>query len=276
MLASKETRRLTPSSKTLLKYEEADGFIRVHSRKGKEKDQEYRSIYITRGESRDSNASSQSGSESSEDSDTPPMSAREESLRNLEQRVAKNPTSESDWLLLIQHTLNGIMPSSKNAEKARAEISVSILERALSAHPSNVRSILLRLKYLRTGEVIWDLVKTRQEWEKALKDVGSTDIYVEWLDWVIRATPSFNSVVEDGIRATNLVASSVIDDKADCAKLRIFWRITTFFRQAGALTVLDFHTNLQICLRLCGTWICPLPGAGRIVHAFSVLRRALL
>ena len=234
LLNAGQIRRLTASTKASSKYEEADGFIRVRSRKGKEKEQEYRSISIGLNEKEDSDISSQSEGESSgDDSDTSPLSAREESIRSLEKLLTEDPTSESNWLLLLQHTVGSAVPSKKNEEKARAEISVSILERALSAHPSNSRSLLLRLKYLRVGESIWDTTRMRKEWDKALRDVGSVDLVVEWLDWAMRTSSTLDSVIEDAIRATRLVDSSGADEDGDRARLRVLWRIATFFRQAG-------------------------------------------
>ncbi|KAL5495358.1 hypothetical protein ACEPAI_821 [Sanghuangporus weigelae] len=236
LLASGDTRRLTATNRTRLKYEEVDGFIRVSSRKrkGKEKDQAYRAISLDDKDESDSDSSSQDeGGSSAEGSDVSPMSAREETLRNLEQRLANDPTSESMWLFLLHHSISGIDPSSKNADRARAEISVSVLERALSAHQANARSPLLRLKYLKAGEVIWDMTRMKDEWRKALKAIPTADMHVDWLDWTIRSTPDFSAVVEYAIETTNLVSNIGAGEDADFAKLRVFWRVATSFRQAG-------------------------------------------
>lgn len=210
-----------------------DGFVKIPSRKGKETEQAYRSI--TRNDEDDSDSdSSRSGSDSSDnESDTSPLSAREEALRALEQRLAKDQASLSSWMLLLEHSIKGITPTSKNAETARAEISESILARALSAHPANSRSSLLRLKFLRAGETIWEEGKIREEWEKALKDIDSADIIVEWLDWAIRSSKTFSDALEDATRAARSVARSGADEDTDTSRLRIFWRIATFFKQAG-------------------------------------------
>ncbi|KAL5534334.1 hypothetical protein ACEPAG_796 [Sanghuangporus baumii] len=236
LLTSGDTHRLTATNRTRLKYEEVDGFIRVSSRKrkGNEKDQAYRAISLDdKGESDTDSSSQDEGGSSDEDSDVSPMSAREETLRNLEQRLANDPTSESMWLSLLHHSIGGIDPSSKNADRTRAEISVSMLERALSAHQANARSPSLRLKYLKAGEVIWDMTRMEPEWRKALKAIPTADMHVEWLDWTIRSTPDFSAVVEYAIEATNLVSNIGAGEDADFAKLRVFWRIATFFRQAG-------------------------------------------
>ncbi|KAL5519041.1 hypothetical protein ACEPAH_724 [Sanghuangporus vaninii] len=237
LLTSRDTRRLTATSRTMRKYEEVDGFIRISSRKGKdkEKDQPYRAISLDDKDESDSDSSSQDeGGSSDENSDVSPLSAREEALRDLEQRLANDPTSESMWLSLLHHSIGGIDPLSKNADRTRAEIVVSVLERALSAHQDNARSSLLRLKYLKAGEVTWDMTRMKGEWRKALKAIPTADMHVEWFDWTIRSTPDFNAVVEFAIEATNLVSNNIaVGEDADFARLRVFWRIATFFRQAG-------------------------------------------
>ena len=244
MLSSGHTRRLSASSRTALKYEEIDGFIRIPSRKGKEKDQEYRSITFEGHDDSDSDVTQSESESSGNESDISPLSAREEALRDFEQRLAEDPTSESTWLSLLHHSIGGIDVSSKNAERSRAEIVVSVLERALSQHPANGHSPFLRLKYLKAGELTWDKARAEEEWNKALEDVATADIYVEWLDWRIRTTPDFNAVVEHAIKATRLVASTGSDEKSDFAILRVFWRIVTFFKQAGKLDLQRISTKL--------------------------------
>lgn len=107
LLAAGPVRRLQPSAKSLLKYDEVDGFIRVPTRKGKEKEQAYRSIEDEKDENSDSESTSGSeGDSSAYDSDTVPFSAREEALRNLELKLQSSPTSIQDWLLLLEHSLS--------------------------------------------------------------------------------------------------------------------------------------------------------------------------
>ncbi|KAH8120222.1 DUF1740-domain-containing protein [Phellopilus nigrolimitatus] len=222
LLASGQTRQLSASTKTLLKYEEVDGFVKVPSRKGKEKDQAYRSITRENEEDSDSESSSESGSEASDyESDTSPMTAREDSLRNLEQKLKVDPESIPDWLHLLELSLNG------------SEISVSIISRALSAHPNNFRSAFLRLKYVRAGENIWHESKLRAEWEEALRVIDSADVCIEWLDWRMRTPANFSNVLEDAIRAYKMVAKGMSGDNADIARLRVFWRTAIFLKQAG-------------------------------------------
>ncbi|KAI5123567.1 hypothetical protein M0805_003385 [Coniferiporia weirii] len=233
LLAGK-THRLAASARTLLKYEESDGFIRVPSRKGKGRVQAYRSITREDAENSDSQTSSESGSSSSEyETDTSPMSAREESLRNLEQKLLRDPTSISDWLLLVEHSLNGMPATNRNVDKARSEISVSVLSRAFSAHPDNNRSTILWLKYLKAGELFWTGSKLKSEWEEALRILKSGDICVDWFDWRTRSNARLDDVLHDAARALEMAAKSTPGDGAELAELRVFWRIVIFLKQSG-------------------------------------------
>ncbi|CAL1695334.1 unnamed protein product [Somion occarium] len=111
--------------------------------------------------------------------------------------------------------------------KARAEIAISVLSRALIAHPSNARSKSLRLRYLQAGEEIWNEGQIRAEWEVALRD-GGKDIYIEWLDWRIRRTEKdLDGIVQSARR----VYTALKDDEV--AKLSAFWRVAIAFRDAG-------------------------------------------
>ena len=237
LLASGPVRRLQASTRSLLKYEENDGFIRIPSRKGKEKEQAYRSIEGNRDENSDSDSTSSSvGGSSGYDSDTVPFSAREEALRKLEQKVKDEPKSIKDWLLLLDHSLGETLTSSKNAALARADISVSILHRALSVCEENSRSVLLRLKYLRAAEALWYQQEDRlsKEWEMALDATNSADLWLEWLDWSIRkGGGGFEDVIQHAIRVLSRIPIHLSEDATDTTRLRIFWRTTECMKNAG-------------------------------------------
>lgn len=237
LLASGPTRRLQPSAKSLIKYEEVDGFIRIPSRKGKEKEQAYRSIEDDKEDNSDSETSSGSeGHSSAYDSDTLPFSVREEALRDLELRLQNSPTSIQDWLLLLSHSLSETSASNKNAATARADISVSILRRALSAHADNSRSPLLRLKYLRAGEDLWQYEENKmsREWEAALSSTNDVDLWIEWLDWTMRkGGKNFEDTVQNASRALECLPKDLSEEDEDRARLRILWRVTEYMKQAG-------------------------------------------
>ncbi|PCH33837.1 hypothetical protein WOLCODRAFT_61797 [Wolfiporia cocos MD-104 SS10] len=231
LLNAPPKRRLLAGSGDQYKYEEQEGFLRLPSGRSRKDDQSYRAITAPKGDAdSDSSASSSDndGESSDDDSDTSPHTSLQETLKTLEEQLTANPSSISTWLLLLSHTLSTIPITSKNAPKARSEITLSILSRALSAHPDNVSSKTLRLKYLKAGEEVWQESKLRTEWEDAVK-TGGTEIWIEWLDWRIRrGEKGMDGIVEDGTRVL-----AAIDEAEEVARLRIVWRVAVAFRDAG-------------------------------------------
>lgn len=237
LLSSTPARRIVDSVDSY-KYKETDGFLRLRSgRRRKAGDESYRSI--TRAENHEANSdTSSSGSESDpdgasseDDASTPQLSSHQEELRSLEQQLTADPWSISSWISLLSRTLSNIPISSKNATRARSEITVSILSRAFAAHPQNRSSSILWLKYLLAGEAIWHESKLRTEWEAAFK-VGGIDIWMEWLEWKIRkGNKGVDGIVESASRVLDCLG---MDEEGEVAKLRVFWRVAVAFQQAGA------------------------------------------
>ena len=217
-------------------YEEIDGFIRVKEHSQKEDDQSYRAI--SKEGRKDDSDSDSAPSEDENDgsgygSDSSPMSAREEYIRSLEQALSREPTVIPNWLQLLEHTISDIPASSKNAATVRSEMIVSVLARALEAHPHNSSSVLLRLKYLKAGESIWSKERLDEEWGKALQASKSSDLCVEWLDWKIRNTSGVGDLLDDASYTLQNIGNELLEEDAELARLRIFWRITIFLQQAG-------------------------------------------
>lgn len=231
LLHAVPTRTLLASSQDKYKYDEVEGFLRItsgHQRKG---DPSYRSITASKHDAysdEDTESSNEDRSESSDsDSDTTPMTSLQATLKSLEEQLSADLTSISTWLSLLTHTLSTVPITSKNAPKARSEITLSILRRALSAHPQNASSKALRLRYLKAGEESWHERKLREEWEDALK-VGGIEMWIEWLDWRIRkADNGMDGVVDDAKR----VLAAVHGD--EIGMLRVQWRMAVGFRDAG-------------------------------------------
>ena len=218
------------------RFQEEDGFIRLPSRRSRAAaDIElYRSITVGKSNDRsDSSSTSETeGDASSEDdNDQPVLSAHQETLKHLDQELSQNPDAVDTWIALLQQTLSTIPITSKNATKARCEITVSILARALSAAPLNARSKELRIPYLKAGEEIWHESKLRSEWDEALKD-GGIELQMEWLEWRIRQGQKGIAGVIDA--AAYSLSSLVGDDEqAEIARVRTFWRVATALRGAG-------------------------------------------
>ena len=227
MLQASPTRRLLASSGEEYKYEEVDGFLRLPSAKSSQKDvEEYRDITTNTG-SDDSDSSTGDEETDDEDRDAAPLNARQATLRDLEERLTTEPSSVDTWIALLTCSLSVVPLHSKDASKVRAEISLSILTRALAAHPNNQRSVILRLKLLSVGEELWGNERLHEEWEEALK-IGNPELWVKWLDWRIRVLRSgIDGIVLDGQR---VLAALGMDE---VSKLRVLWRIAVAFREAG-------------------------------------------
>ncbi|KAF8167773.1 NRDE-2, necessary for RNA interference-domain-containing protein [Crassisporium funariophilum] len=232
LLSQPASRRLLPSLDTK-KYDEIDGFIRIPSRRGRgDVNETYR--FITTGNDNISDSSSSSGSDdgasSDDDSDPTTLTFHQETLKSLEQELDMNPRLADKWFSLMNQTLSTIPLTSKNATKARSEITVSILARALAADPQNLTNKRLRLAYLKAGEEIWHESKLRSEWEDVLK-VGGADIYLEWLEWKIRkGNKGVDGVVESAVRSLSSLGN---DEDAEVGKVRVFWRVATAIKNAG-------------------------------------------
>jgi NRDE-2, necessary for RNA interference len=175
----------------------------------------------------------------SEDDDTFTLTSQQETLKRLEQQLKEEPSSVDKWLLLLSHTLSSIPVMSKNASKARCEISISILARALAADPRNRISSVLRLKYIKAGEQVWHESKVRAEWEDVLQTTG-IDLWMEWLEWRIRkADKGIEGIIED---ATRVLRASHHDEQGEITRIRVFWRVAVALQNAGlSLGVLAGH-----------------------------------
>lgn len=233
LLSQPPSRRLLPS-KDSSKYSEIDGFIRIPSRRGKSEDNEpYRSLSkVEANDNSDSSSSSEDDDDDhdSDDNDSPILSAHQESLKLLEQDLEADPRAVNKWFTLLNQMLSVIPSISKNAAKARSEITVSVIERALSADPRNNLDRRLRLTYLRAGEDIWHESKLRSEWEDALK-IGGVEIQLEWLEWRIRnGNKGIDGVLESAARALTDLG---VDEEAEVGKVRLFWRVAVAIKNAG-------------------------------------------
>jgi hypothetical protein len=222
-------RRLVPSKSSKLGNEE-DGIIRLPSSKGSKKPEDsYRSIIGDPNASDECTSSSEDEVPSSDEDDQLTLTAHQETLKTLEENIATNPASIDTWLALLHQTLSTTPTTSKNATKARSEITLSILSRALAAHPDNAKNKVLRILYLKAGEEVWQDDKLREEWDEAFK-YGDIEILMEWLAWQIRKGHGGL----DGLVTSAVKAIGRLERNADeSAKIRIFWRVAFAIRSAG-------------------------------------------
>ncbi|KAF9229150.1 hypothetical protein BS17DRAFT_771093 [Gyrodon lividus] len=229
-LLAAPSRRLVASGDSS-RYEEVDGFLRLPSRAGRRTEQNYRSIIKDEANSDSESSSSEADEENSDDDQgSSTLTSHQLAVKALEETLASNPSSIRTWLSLVSQSLSAVPVTSKNATKARSEVSLSILSRARAAHPSNFNSRILLLKYLLAGEEVWHGSKLRAEWEDALK-LGGIDIWMEWVEWRIRKSgQGIDAVVSDATRALKALGNS---EDSEVDKLRIVWRVAVAFQEAG-------------------------------------------
>lgn len=203
----------------------------------------YRSIETTKSDSEDD--ASQSDRRASTDTDedeTVSRNAHQELLTSLEATLREDPSSIPTWLKLIKHSLADTPLTSKAAlNRARAEIKLSIIERAMLADPKNRESIELRIQWLDAGSEIWDQTKLDKEWEMTVHELGDQKapvslknaIWNEWLRWRISSVgrrahdrTSVDSILDDARRVIENV-------DGDLAKVKVFWRIAVTLKEAG-------------------------------------------
>lgn len=232
LLQSAPTRRLLASDQKY-KYDEVEGFLRIRSGKARSEDQTYRSI-TRRSVNPDSDSSGSSESEreddltSDDEADATPLTALQIKLKELEQQISADPSNVHTWLSLLWYSLSNVPITSKNANRARTDIAVSVLARALSAHPKNRNSTPLRLKYIKAGEEVWHESKLRSEWENALQEVNDVDVWIAWFDWRLRkGERGIEGMMQDASR----VLKSLQHDEV--GQLRMIWRVAVALRDAG-------------------------------------------
>lgn len=229
VLLAAPSRRLIASEDNY-KYKEVDGFLRVTSRTSQHTDQVFRPISRVEASSDSDLSASDAEGESSDDEQAPTLTSHQLAIKALEESLSADPSSVQTWLSLVAQSLSVVPLSSKNAAKIRSEITLSILSRARTAHPSNLRSPILWLKYLRAGEEVWPQAKIMVEWEDALK-MGGIDIWMEWLEWRIRTSVgSIDQVVWDATRALKALGNS---EDSELDRLRVVWRVAVAFQEAG-------------------------------------------
>ncbi|KAH9944116.1 NRDE-2, necessary for RNA interference-domain-containing protein [Epithele typhae] len=229
-LMAPPTRRLIASAESTYKYPEIDGFLRIRGQDSRRDIQDYREVDPSKQDDSDESDSSAESATSDEDSETPRLTSLQATLKTLEESLTSNPEHIPTWLSLLSHTLGTVPEESRRAAKARADISVSLLSRALGAHSSNSRSRVLRLKFLRAGEEIWDDRKLYDEWEKAVQ-VNDVEVWLAWLDWRVR-TPSY-SLLEDVVRDSTRISRALGSTLDEVGQVRLLWRVSVALRDAG-------------------------------------------
>jgi len=197
----------------------------------------YRSI--ERGTSNDDNsdASSHRSFSSSSDAGVHTLTAEQHTIKTLEMALASSPNDTISWLRLLDSSVRSLPVSTKRATRARAEISVSLLRRAIDAHSDNATSLRLRLLYLEHGSEIWSEETLREEWERTLNSLGASHcpswkrvvVWLNWIDWRLIANRTMTTALNDAKR----VFAQFHGEEFARVRVRLCWRVAVFLREAG-------------------------------------------
>lgn len=84
----------------------------------------------------------------------------------------------------------GVDQAAQPTTRANAEVTLSVLERALNAHRANFHSTELHIAFLRAAEAFWPPDKVTQRWKNVISQLsGRTDeremisLYLGYIDW---------------------------------------------------------------------------------------------
>lgn len=195
----------------------------------------YRSIERRRSDESDSDASDPQSSESESGGHT--LTAEQHTIKALETTLRSSPSDISSWLKLLEISIKSLSVLTKQATRARAEISVSLLRRAIDTHPDNIASFRLRLLYLEHGSELWSEEKLREEWEDVLNSLGSPQsppwkraiVWLNWLEWRLVA----NSTVVGALNDAKRLFAMLHGEQFVRVRVRLCWRVSVFLREAG-------------------------------------------
>ncbi|KAG8969019.1 hypothetical protein FRC03_004986 [Tulasnella sp. 419] len=260
-ISSIQPRRLT-APKHQDQYSEDSGFIPLPSTRVKQsKEPAYRSITAAEADEESDASSSSSSSQggrhsnaSDEEFTVPSTSAFTERNIALTQATKSNPTSASAWMNLLRHSA-----SSAPTQQARAEISLSILDKALDAHYSNKHNPAFLCQYLLFGSLIWPAAKLRDEWEIAVKkvEIHRRDLFEQTTLWMDYLTFKLKDSGIDGLqeavaRVWQAVARAEVAQvfELECFKLRVLWRCCVGLAEAGYTErgVAAFQSQIELTL----------------------------
>jgi len=168
------------------------------------------------------------------------LSADQEAMKLLEAKLSDDPSSLASWHAVLSHSLATIPPDSRNARKARGEITLSVFGRALAASESNGTSARLRALYLQAGESVWTADKLEAEWESALRTVkNKAQIYLAWLNWRLQVRMrqgDLAGVADDVGRAFRTLENH----DSEITRVGILLRCARFFKEAGGCAAVSF------------------------------------
>lgn len=167
-------------------------------------------------------------SESSSEEETMGLTAEQARIKEIEGALSRDPSSVSNWLALIRHSLESVPITSTNAAIARADIALAILKRAMNSHPSMASSVTLRLAYLSYQEDMSNPSSLNADWTAAVRELRNPEITLEWLNWRIRSGKDrgISAFAEDAEKCMGMMLD-------DFSRVLGLWRIAVSLIDAG-------------------------------------------
>ena len=214
---------------------EVDGFIPVGKPRNTTLNNadppEYRSITLPKDADFGGSDSDSEGIEDIESDDEDTTDAYSAETARLGHILQEDMSSVPVWLDVIAHSA-----STNPTAQGRADIWLTMLERAISAHPKNRQSDVLRLRYL---EAMRDTQSPEEEtaWERALLEIQSENLWVEYISHQLEkhGPESIEKAVTRIWRELSSVDFGV--DRKHRAQLRVFWRAITGLKEAGQFRI---------------------------------------
>jgi hypothetical protein len=162
------------------------------------------------------------------DSDDDAVDAHSAETARLARILAADTSNISSWLNVIAHSA-----STNPTPAGRADIWITMLEKAMLAHPANKTSDVLRLRYL---EVIREARPGSEEekaWTTALNEIKSENLWVEYIGFKLRrgGAESLDGAISKIWEEVDALGED--DSRKYRARLRIFWRAVVAQREAG-------------------------------------------
>jgi hypothetical protein len=240
ILAEAPQQHIKIPSTPQIEYDDFIPISRTRNRRNSDPQDSYRRITEEEKEHSDSEASMSFSSDQSDredDDEQRTLTAEQETIKSLESTLSRSSDDEEAWLRLLELSVRSLPIQSKRVIHARADISASLLERAINSHPNNKVSPRLRLLYVEAGSEFWPREKIEKEWSDiiALFDTSNMPpwkrctVWVAYLEWRIASNRSVDGTLTDAERAMK----SLQESRYEMTRVTILWRIAVFLRESG-------------------------------------------
>ncbi|KAF8327904.1 NRDE-2, necessary for RNA interference-domain-containing protein [Cantharellus anzutake] len=219
LIAKTKARRLIPSSESLLPGEE-DDFIPVQGKSLAGPDQ------VAPSGASDDSSDGESLNLPESDEDAP--DARMTETARLERILAADKTNVNAWFNVIAHTA-----SANPTPAGRADIWVTMLEKAIDSHPRNKHSTALRLRYLSIIRAAKGSEAEDVAWKEALDDIQDENLWLEYMNYRLQKS-GIDSLAETLHMIRHRIRDTLTDERRKYyIQLRLFWRSVVALKEAG-------------------------------------------